>query len=68
MFLRRDYESCIGAATRVPRGSDNVELAEVLGLKEAINYVECRREKWVIFDMDAEAIVRAISCRSFPRS
>jgi hypothetical protein len=37
MVSRRADGRCIGAATKVLKGSDDVTLAEVVGIREALN-------------------------------
>jgi ribonuclease HI len=68
MILRRPDGRCIGAATKVLKGSDDVTLAEAVGIREALNWVVSQHHQRVIIKTDAEIIVKVISKKSFPRS
>jgi ribonuclease HI len=60
LVLRRDDGSCVGAVTRMRRGSDCVLLAEALGLQEAMELIKRRNLQNVIIELDAKAIVDAV--------
>ncbi|PNX87020.1 ribonuclease H [Trifolium pratense] len=68
MVLRRDDGRCVGAATRVIKGSNDVGLAETAGLKEALNLIQAMELDEVIVEMDAAVIVNAIHNKIFPRN
>jgi ribonuclease HI len=52
----------------VLKGSDDATEAEAMGLREAINWVISQKYNKVIFETDAQAIVKAIRTRTFPRT
>jgi ribonuclease HI len=56
------------ADTKAQQGSDNVELAETMGLHEALNLVDALQFQSVIIKMDVATIVRAIHSKTFPRN
>ncbi|KAK2358351.1 Polynucleotidyl transferase, ribonuclease H superfamily protein [Trifolium repens] len=67
-ILRGSDGRCAGAGTRVCLGSNDVDLAEVTGLHEALHFVESAHLSNTIIEMDAEKIVNAVQKRSFPRT
>ncbi|GAU16215.1 hypothetical protein TSUD_298470 [Trifolium subterraneum] len=66
--LRSDDGRCVGAVTKVLKGSDDVALAEAMGIWEALKWVESQHLKNVIFEMDAEIIVNALKRKVYPRN
>jgi ribonuclease HI len=67
-ILRGSDGRCAGAGSRVCQGSNDVDLAEVTGLHEALHFVESAHLSNTIIEMDAEKIVNAVQKRSFPRT
>jgi hypothetical protein len=59
---------CVGAATKVLKGSDDVLLAEAVGIREALNWVVSQQHHRVIIETDTEVIVKAPSKKNFPRT
>jgi ribonuclease HI len=57
---------CVGAATKLLKGSGNVELAETTGLREALGLIESYNLQQVNIKMDADCIVRAIHNKIYP--
>jgi ribonuclease HI len=68
LVLRRDDGLAVGAATRLVKGSGNVDLAETLGLNEAIQIIHDQHLRNVIIEMDAQRVVRAVNNKIFPRA
>jgi ribonuclease HI len=68
IVLCRTDGLCVGAATKLIQGSGTVELAETIGLCEALAFIESNNLRQVNIHMDAANIVKAINSRSFPRS
>jgi ribonuclease HI len=67
-ILRRMDGLCVGAATKLTLGSGTVELAETIGLREALDIIEKNNLHQVSILMDAACIVQAINNQIFPRS
>jgi ribonuclease HI len=65
--VRRFDGRCVGAATKVLKGSDDATEAEATGLLEAIQWAQRQRYTRIIFESDAEAVVKAIQNGSYPR-
>ncbi|PNY12731.1 hypothetical protein L195_g009367 [Trifolium pratense] len=59
---------CVGAVTKVIKGSDDATLAEPMGLLKALNWVKTLHLTRVVIEMDAAVIVQAIHMNSFPRT
>ncbi|MCI39497.1 hypothetical protein A2U01_0060729, partial [Trifolium medium] len=68
LLLRRDDGRCVGAATRLCKGSKDVDLAEAKGLHEAITMITELRLTRVIIELDAAKIVSAVKKKVFPRN
>jgi hypothetical protein len=68
LVLRTKDGRCVGAATRVVRGSEDVVEGEALGLKAAIECVESHGLNWVTFKLDSSTIVNAVRNRRYTRS
>ncbi|MCI31259.1 hypothetical protein A2U01_0052471, partial [Trifolium medium] len=60
LVLRGDDGRCVGAATRICKGSNCVAMAEALGLREAMEWIEKLKIQNVNIGMDAETIVKAV--------
>ncbi|MCI79289.1 hypothetical protein A2U01_0100560, partial [Trifolium medium] len=56
MVLRREDGRCVGAATKIHKGSDDVCMAEVMGFSEALQIVQNFQLKRVIIEMDAALV------------
>ncbi|MCI64556.1 hypothetical protein A2U01_0085814, partial [Trifolium medium] len=57
LVLRGDDGRCVGAATRICKGSECVAMAEALGLSEGMAWIEKLHIQNVTIEMDAETIV-----------
>jgi ribonuclease HI len=68
LLLRRDDGSCVGAATRIRKGSTCAILAEAMGLQEALDLVNRWNLCNTIIEMDAKMIVDAVHSRTRPRT
>jgi ribonuclease HI len=67
-ILRGRDGRCAGAGTRVCFGSNDADLAEATGLREALQFVESSHLSNIIIEMDAEKIVKSVQMQSFPRT
>ncbi|MCH90004.1 hypothetical protein A2U01_0010910 [Trifolium medium] len=63
LILLRDG---VGAATKVYNGSNDVGMAEAMGLREALILIESMNLTRVVIELDAKMIVHAV--RVFPRN
>ncbi|MCI36251.1 hypothetical protein A2U01_0057473, partial [Trifolium medium] len=68
LVLWRDDVRCVGAATKVMKGLNDVGLAEATSLKEMLNMISSLELNRVIVEMDVAAIVRAVHKKVFPRN
>jgi ribonuclease HI len=68
LVLRRADGSCVGAVTRVRKGSDCVLLAEAMGLQEAITLVQDWNLQNTIIELDAKTIVDTVGSNKNPRT
>ncbi|MCH84388.1 ribonuclease H protein [Trifolium medium] len=68
LIVRRADGRCVGAATRVCAGSQDVAMAEATGLKEALQFVEDNLLSNLIIELDANIIVQALNRKIFPRT
>jgi ribonuclease HI len=68
LILRRVDGRCVGAATRVCAGSNDVAMAEATGLREAILFVQAHQLSNTTIELDAAIIVNAIARKEFPRT
>ncbi|MCI73758.1 hypothetical protein A2U01_0095022, partial [Trifolium medium] len=53
LILRRDDGRCVGAAMKVYNGSNDVGMAEVMGLREALTLIESMNLTRVVIELDA---------------
>ncbi|WJX14051.1 hypothetical protein P8452_04364 [Trifolium repens] len=58
--------SCLGAVTHVVSARSAIE-AEARGFEVAIQSSEKFQDRFVIIEMDAQVIVKAVQERSYPR-
>jgi hypothetical protein len=68
MVLRSSDGRCIGSATRVIKGWGDATLAEAVGIREALIWINTQKLQRVIIESDADVIVKAIQKKSFPRT
>jgi ribonuclease HI len=68
MVLRREDGRVVGAATRVCKGSEDVDFAEAMGFSEAVQWIQKLQIGRVIIGMDAAHIVTAARDSIFPRT
>jgi ribonuclease HI len=68
LILRWEDESCVGAATRVRKGSNCALLAEAMGLQEAMELVDRWDLQNTIIEMDAKVIVDSVNQHRNPRT
>jgi hypothetical protein len=68
LVLRREDGSCVGAVTRVRKGSNCVLFAEALCLQEAMELVKRWNLKNTIIELDAKAIVDAVHGEKQPQT
>ncbi|MCI43624.1 hypothetical protein A2U01_0064862, partial [Trifolium medium] len=68
LILRREDGRCVGVATKVHLGSNDVGLAEAVGLHEVLAWIKAMKLRKVIVEMDAECIVTAVHKQIFPRN
>jgi ribonuclease HI len=68
LILRNEDGRCLGAATRVCAGSNDVAMAEATGLSEAIRFVTENHLNNIIIELDAAIIVQAVTHQKYPRS
>jgi ribonuclease HI len=61
LLLRRSDGSTVGAATRSHFELENANFGEALGLNDALDMVERMQEYSVIFELDSQVVVKAIS-------
>ncbi|KAK2374342.1 Ribonuclease H superfamily protein [Trifolium repens] len=66
--VRQSDGRCVGAVTKVLKGTDDATEAEAMGLLEAIIWAKSQQYDKVIFETDAEVIVTAIRNKAFPRT
>jgi ribonuclease HI len=68
MVLRRKDGRVVGAATRVCKGSEDVDFAEAMRLLEAAKWIQKLQVEKVIIGMDAAHVVTAARGNIFPRN
>jgi ribonuclease HI len=68
LVLRKEDGGCVGAATRLVRGSQETLEGEAMGLKAAMEFVKSKGIQNVVIEMDAQTIVKAVNERRFHRS
>jgi ribonuclease HI len=68
LVLRKEDGGCVGAATRLVRGSHETLEGEAMGLKAAMEFVKSKGIHNVVIEMDAQTIVKAVNERRFHRS
>ncbi|CAJ2662949.1 unnamed protein product [Trifolium pratense] len=68
LVLRREDGHCIGAATKMIQGTEDVCMAEVMGCCEALEFIWKLHLPQVVIEMDSATVVRAIQKQDFPRS
>jgi ribonuclease HI len=66
--VRQSDGRCVGAVTKVLKGTDDATEAEAMGLLEAIIWAKSQQYDKVIFETDAEVLVTAIRNKAFPRT
>jgi hypothetical protein len=59
---------CVGSATRVLKGWEDATLAEAVGIREALTWIDNQKLQRVIIETDAEVIMKAMQKKSFPRT
>jgi hypothetical protein len=52
MVLRRANGRCVGAATKVLKGSIDISLEEAVGIRDALNWVVSQQHHRVIIETD----------------
>jgi ribonuclease HI len=68
LLLRRDDGGCVGAATRVRKGTECALLAEAMGLQEAVELIQQWNLQNTIIELDARVIVDAFHKSLTPRT
>jgi ribonuclease HI len=68
LILRREDGSCVGAVTRVRKGTNCAFLAEAMGLQEAMELIDRWNLQNTVIEMDAKVIVDAVNKRRNPRT
>jgi ribonuclease HI len=68
VLLRSEDGGCVGAVTRIVRGSNNTLEGEALGLQAALDFVASKGFQQVVIEMDAKTIVSVVKRRSYPNA
>ncbi|GAU35403.1 hypothetical protein TSUD_160540 [Trifolium subterraneum] len=68
MVIRTEEGKCVGAATRVVRGSEDALDGEALGLQAALDLLEHQAIHDVTIEMDSKTIVGSIAKRKYHQS
>jgi ribonuclease HI len=66
--LRTEDGGCVGAATRLVRGSHETMEGEALGLKAAMEFILNKGIQHVVIEMDAQTIVNAVNRQRYTRN
>jgi ribonuclease HI len=67
LVLRSERGKCVGAMTKVVRGSENIVDGEAYGLNTALDLLENFADTRIIVEMDSRTIVTAVQKRQYPR-